>query len=198
MKQISLYLNILLTLAVGVLFYLHFSLKKSMEEKKNLQPKVNPVAKGSLSVAYVNIDSLYENVTFIKNKLNEIDAEQTSIENEFQAGYRDLESQKNAFAKKGNAITQEEYQKFEERFMTQKNQIDTKRQSRSAQLNDKAIKITNDIQNQLKVFLEEYNKQPNYSYIMATSAQLNFMLYKEPALNITDDIIKGMNAKLNK
>ena len=68
MKQFSSVLNILLVLAVAFLYYLHFS-----STKKNTAPVTNApiikhdtsVSKG-IAVAYVELDSLNNNVGFIK------------------------------------------------------------------------------------------------------------------------------------
>ena len=195
MKQTPLYLNIILLLAVGVLFYLHFS-GKPKENKKNESASVlGNKNSGGVSIAYLDLDSLNENVSFIKKKRKELEAEQLTIETEWENGYRNLENQKNNFLKKGNAITQEEAQNFQASLIAQQQQIDGKKQSLTQKLNDKSVSLMGNIQKQLKSFLEEYNKEKKYSYILTTGNGLDYIIYKEPSLNITDDVIEGMNAK---
>ena len=53
-----------------------------------------------------------------------------------------------------------------------------------------------DIQKKLKEFLADYNKDKKYMYIFTTGTGLDYMVYKDSALNITSDVIKGMNIKL--
>jgi hypothetical protein len=71
MNKTPLYLNILLTLAVGVLFYLHFS-GKSNGNKKNEAVSVsdNKNAGSGISIAYLDLDSLNENVSYISAERN--------------------------------------------------------------------------------------------------------------------------------
>ena len=48
----------------------------------------------------------------------------------------------------------------------------------------------------LKDFLADYNKDKKYQFILTTGNGLDYMLYKDSAYNITDDVIKGMNEKM--
>ena len=197
MKNISLVLNAILILAVGILYYLHFATNKSTAVKaKSTVSTTSPVG-ARPPIAYVELDSLNERITFIKTKRKELESEQRAIENEWESGYRSLENQKNNFLKKGAAITQEEAQQFQGVLIQQQQQIDGKKQELNQKLSEKSFKFLEGIQKQLKDFLEEYNKEKNYMYIFTTGTGLDYMVYKDSALNITDDVIEGMNAKIN-
>ncbi len=106
MKQFSLILNILLVAAVGVLFYLHFSANKKPVAKTSAISSSPPsslqdsCATGHL-IAYIEIDSIYDNVEYIKQKQKEIEAQQTSVSNSLQGEAMKLETDKNEFIKKG-------------------------------------------------------------------------------------------------
>lgn len=197
MKYTSIVLNIALLVAVSILYYLHFSEKKTAVSKT--QTTTTPVVKpgSSASIAYVELDSLNEKITYIKSKRKELESEQKAIETEWESGYKGLENQKNNFLKKGNAITQEEAQEFQGVLIQQQQQIDGKKQALSQKLSEKSYKFLEGIQKQLKEFLEEYNKEKNYMYIFTTGTGLDYMVYKDSALNITNDVINGMNAKMN-
>ena len=78
----------------------------------------------------------------------------------------------------------------------QQQQIDGKKQSLSQNLNEKSYKFMDDIQKKLKDFLEEYNKEKNYMYIFTTGTGLDYMVYKDSSMNITADVIEGMNEKM--
>ena len=47
-------------------------------------------------------------------------------------------------------------------------------------------------------FLVEYNKKQAYSYIFSYSAALNILFYKDPAQDITNEVVAGLNAAYNK
>lgn len=200
MKQLSLALNLLLLVAVGVLYYLHFS-QKNATKTPNVAVRANPVTTDGKVVApliaYVELDSLNENITFIKNKRKELEAEQRSIEMEWENGYRDLERQRDNFLKKGNSITQEEAQQMQMSLMSQQEKIDERKQTKVQKLSERSFTAMDDIQKKLRDFMEEYNREKNYMYILTTGTGLDYMVYKDSTLNITRDVIEGMNQKLN-
>ena len=54
------------------------------------------------------------------------------------------------------------------------------------------------IQNKLKAYINDYNKDKKYSYIFATGTGVDNILYKDSVHNITSDIVKGFNKIMNK
>jgi len=198
MKNLSLVLNVILLLAVGYLYYYDFSGKKTEAVAAKLGS--NYMAMDSNGhrppLAYVELDSLNEKITFIKEKRQELEAEMKRIELEQENGYRGLQAQKENFLKKGASITQEEAQNFQNSLMDQQQKIDTRKQQLSQDLNQKSFGIMEGIQKKLKDFLADYNKDKKYMYIFTTGTGLDYMVFKDSTLNITNDVIKGMNEKM--
>jgi outer membrane protein len=198
MKNLSLVLNIILLLAVGYLYYHNFSGKKTAATAEKLNPASGQPDSGGYRppLAYVELDSLNENITFIKERRRELEAEMKAIEQEQENGYRGLQAQKDNFLKKGAAITEEEAQNFQGKLIDQQQKIDTRKQEQSQRLNEKSFNIMEGIQKKLKEFLTEYNKDKKYMYIFTTGSGLDYMVFKDSTLNITRDVIKGMNEKM--
>ena len=109
MKNLSLILNIVLVLAVGYLYYYDFSGKKAeaVAAKISSSSAVKDDNGYRPPLAYVELDSLNENISFIKEKRKELEEEMKRIEQEQEAGYRGLQAQKENFLKKGAAITKD-------------------------------------------------------------------------------------------
>jgi outer membrane protein len=194
MKSFSTYLNVVLILAVGVLYYLHFS------QKPNNAVKIRPsiAVKGDSTqplIGYVDLDSLNEKIDYIKTNRKAMEAEQVSIESEWEASYRNLENQKNEFLKKGASITQEQAEAFQNMLLENQQQIDNKKQVMRQKLNEKSYKFMDGIQKELQLFLDEYNESKAFTYIFTTGNGLDYMVYKDTAYNITKDVIEGMNER---
>ncbi len=198
MKYLSVVLNVVLLAAVGYLYYYDFSGKKV----EDVAAKISTTYMATDSnghrppLAYIELDSLNENITYIKERRKELDIEMKAIEAEHENGYRGLQAQKDNFIKKGATVTDEEVQAFQSKLFEQQQQIDNKKQALSQKLNEKNFGIMEDIQKKLKEFLNEYNKDKKYMYILATGTGLDYLVYKDATLNITNDVIKGMNAKM--
>ncbi len=198
MKNISTILSIILLLAVGVLYYLHFSCPskggKCVTSSGN--GKDSSYKNGKMVIAYVELDSVNNNVVYIKNRRKELESEQKQIMADYESAYKSLENEKNNFLKKGDAITQQEAQIFQEKLMYKQQEIENDKQAKGQKLAEKGAKIMEDMQASLKEFLADYNKDKKYTYILSTSAGMDYLFYKDSTLNITGDIIKGLNEKM--
>jgi outer membrane protein len=69
--------------------------------------------------------------------------------------------------------------------------LQTKKQAIDNDLYNYNSKMKEDILNRIQNFLKEYNKDGKYSYIF--SYEPGFMFYKDSTLNITPDVITGLN-----
>ena len=197
MKQFSLFLNILLVAAVAVLFYFHFTDDKKPAAKiqaasSSPSPEKDSCAIGHL-IGYVIIDSIYDNVGYIKQKNKEIENQQSTAASSLQSEAMKLENDKNDFIKRGNTVTQAEYDVFEKSYIERQKGLEEKRQTQIQSLASNRNQTMEGIQKDLRKFLDEYNSDRRYSYIFATGTGLEYMLYKDSTHNITPDVIKGLN-----
>jgi len=198
MKHLSLVVNIVLFVAVGILYYLHFSsVKPNEKKKKNQITQLAKVNGNSPLIGYVDLDSLNEHISFIKNNRKLLESEQMAIEKEWENAYRNLQAQKDNFLKRGNSITQAEAEEFQGKLIQQQQIVDEKKQNSTQALNDKSYKFLDDVQKKLKAFLVDYNQDNKFNYIFTTGNGLEYMVYKDSALNITNDVVEGMNEILN-
>lgn len=197
MKNISVVVTVLLFAAVLFLYVKVFSSPKQTTSSAINKKSSSPVNQKSVHIAFVELDSLNDNIGYIKDRRSQLETEQKAIETEWQSGYRTLENRKNDFLKRGNSITQQEAEKFQGELMQQQQQVDGKKQALTQKLSEKSYQFMDDIQSKLKLFLKDYNKDGKYQYILTTGTGLDYMLYKDSSLNITADVIKGMNEKMN-
>ena len=198
MKQFSILLNVVLLLAVGFLYYIHFShSSNSSSSAGSLNYKFHDSSNcDRISVAYVELDSLNNNVNFIKQRKKELDAEQKVIMNEYENAYRSMTQLRDDFIKRGKSITQQEAEAFQEKLGNQQQQIEQVKQQKSQQLAEKGARVMGDMQGKLKDFMNEYNKNKKFTMIFTTGTGLDYFLYKDVSLDITSEIVKGLNEKM--
>lgn len=200
MTKLSSILNIVLLLAVGVLYYLHFSGTKkntTVQKTSQAQPQTGTSSASSFpTTAYVDFDSINNNVSFIKQNKKELEAEQQQIMAEYQNACRQQEIEKANFIKRGSSITQQEAEEFQNKWLGRQQEVEGTKQAKGQRLAEKGSKVMEDIQTKVKDFLKEYNKDKNYTYIFATGAGYDYLFYKDSSQNITPDIIKGLNEKM--
>lgn len=195
MKQFQSILLILISLAVCVLFFLHFSGKKTTQSSVKLNSKdSNAVVDQQIRVAYIDLDTIKEYYTYFKLKNDEIENEKQRIENEVQSGLDKLEKDRISFLKRGESITQIEAEKFQQEYQNRYQQIGVKRENLLNQHLNNQAKALDDIQKRINEYLNDYNKAAKYNFIFSTGEGNLTLYYKDSAFNITKDVVKGLNS----
>jgi outer membrane protein len=195
MNKLSAALNVILLAAVGYLYYYNFLGKKTGAIPPNtaVAAKATDSNLNQLRIAFVELDSLNENLVYFKQRRKELELQQKQIETEYTNGYKQLEAKQNNFRQKNPNASPEEVQNITAVLTKDQQEIETKKQSQTQGLNQKSFDLMENIQKKLKQFLADYNKQKKYQYILTTGSGLDYLIYKDSSLNITNDVIKGMN-----
>lgn len=194
MKNLSLALSIIAVIGVGILFGMHFSGNKSSVAGKSASGSASGT--GSSKIAYVNIDSLEANYVYLKSKKDEFAKRQENMNMELQRSAQQIEADIVNVQRKyeSNTLTQAEGEAAQKRIAQMKLSLDTRKNAMTEQLLREQDEFNENLQKSLDAFLEEYNKDKGYDYILSY-ARSGSILYKNTALDITKEVIDGMNKR---
>ncbi|MBI2731339.1 MAG: OmpH family outer membrane protein [Sphingobacteriales bacterium] len=195
MKNISTLLFVLLFALIGVLFYFQFSEKKA--DVQNNLVKSDSV-KSSLNVAYVDIDSLETNYEYYKQVQTNFEKKRDSIDKVLNSDFNAIENERLQFIQKGNAITEIEAENFKAAYQQKMQNLENKKQQLSKDLGDKQTLMMDDVLRKIETYLDEYNKQNNYTFIFGTAKGNMMFLHKDTAYNITRQVLSGLNQEYRK
>lgn len=194
MKNILLALNIILLALVGFLYYLHFNAHKPFPPHSS--DKKDSFCNQKARVAYIDLDSLQANYVYYKKIKTEGDRKQedatnelTAMQNRYQARAVQLQQKAQGMSQQEQEAAMREMQKLQQDLQERKQKLDNDLYTYSSKTKD-------DILNRLQNFLKVYNKDGKYDYIL--SYEPGFMFYKDSTLNITTDVISGLNDLYNK
>jgi outer membrane protein len=195
MKNILLISNIILAIAVAILFYLHFA---KPSQKANHPIQALATGNGSVStIVYVNTDSLQAHLTFFNETKAKLETENNQLEATSRANAQRLQSDYEKLQKGASNMTADQIQAAEENLKTmQQTYMDTHQQMED-NLADKAQTFNKDLMQKIHDYLVTYNKKKNYQYILAY-AYPGALLLADPSFDITNEIIEGMNAEHKK
>jgi outer membrane protein len=198
MKNLSLILNIVLLLAVGYLFYSDFAVKKKVAAVSSSTKalRINDSTGQHAGIAYVELDSLNENITYFKQRRKELEQQQKSIEADLANDYKSLEAKQNSFFQKNPNANPEDVQNLRLQLAQGQQEIENKKQTQMQLLQQKSFELMEYIQKNLKEFLADYNKEKKYQYILTSGSGIDWLIYKDSTLDITQEVITGMNEKL--
>jgi outer membrane protein len=201
MKNLSLVFNVILGIAVAVLYYLHFSNPSagvdSQKESKSKAISMPKIKLKSTPLVYVNADSLWENFTLVKQMRKEMEFEKKKFETKFEADYHKLESDYLALRDKAETLSQEEGMMKQQELMAREQKLTEFRQTEAERLAKLEADKTDKIQKTITEYLTEQYSKSNYAYILGYSAG-GGILFANDSLEITNEVVDGLNATLKK
>lgn len=190
MKNILLAINILLLILVGYLYYLHFHGNKKQKDLQ--QSSSNLVSSNEKSkVAYIDLDSLQNNYGYYQKLKDDFEKKQNKANDEITALQKKYQSRAMQLQQKAATMNQKQQEAAMQEINKMQQDLQAKKQSIDNDLYNDNSKMKEDILTRIQDFLKDYNKDGRYSYIF--SYEPGFMFYKDSTLNITPDVIAGLN-----
>ncbi len=195
MKNGMLVLNAVLLVAVGVLFYLHFSAPKNAQ-KAPLVKQVSPSNTNNFKIAYFEMDSLEASFAMVKVVKQELSKREDAVNSELtrlEKGYQNKIAQ---YQQQGPTMNQVQSEAAQRDVMQMQQTIQSRKQALDQEYQDFYMRKMKDVKSKIETFLTDYNNTKGYSYIFAYEPGLFY--YRDTAYNITNDVIKGLNAAYTK
>ncbi len=191
MKNLSIILNVVLIIAVAILYFVEFS--------GNKKTPVTTVVASKGAVVYVNIDSLLNNYKFASDLNEKFLKKQEDSRTDFNFKAKKLEKEAVEFQRKlqnNGFLNRARAEAAQRELMSKRQNLQELEQKLSAELmaeqNANSKRLFDSVTNYLKI----YNAKYNYSLILSTTKGGN-VLFSQPGLDITKPIIDGLNARYN-
>lgn len=196
MKNFTIGLNVVLVIAVAVLFYLQFS--SGSKDGKVSASGSKAVPQGDFRIAYFEIDSIEAHFDYYKEVSN-------SIQSKAQENSKQLNQLKQTFADKyqelqrtAQTMTQAELNNKQQELMQMEKTYNSKEQMMNNEMQDESMKKMLDVRQKISDYLKEYNTSKGYAFIVGNNDASIAFYYKDAAYDITADVIKGLNERYKK
>ena len=197
MKNISLIINIVLAAAVIALYVLFFT--------GNCNKSVGNTPEGGESLAlpeggsivYIQVDSLMNQFDMFHALRTELEAKAKLIDDDLTRKGRAFERDVNDFNEKVQKalITRSQAEDQQQKLEARQQELQQYSQQKQMELAEEEQVLLNRVLDELKTYLSTYNEAQNYSLILTTSGATNNIIVGNPSLNITKDVVTGLNAK---
>ncbi len=198
MKRLSLVLNIVLALALIALYILHFTGIGTKSQKKSESGSLSGAVIGS-DIYYVQIDSVISNFDMAKDlsgdletKFNSSDATLKSRQESYQKEVSDFQ-----YKVQRQLITRTDAQNLEQQLYAKQQDLLRLQQELTDEINEQQVVMNRQVINAIMEYMKENSSQYNYKYVLATSFGNN-VLYANDSLDITKNVIVGLNEKYGK
>lgn len=187
MKNTNSIIQAVLGLAVLVLFYLHFSGKSA----KTTSDGSVAVPSGNYKVAYFEGDSLQSQFEYYKEV--QLQLQTKANENQRQIGQMRsiLTNKYQELQKLSQMLSQAEMAGKQQEFLQQEKAFQGKEKMLADEFQEEQIRKLQDVKKKIEDYLKTYNQEKGYALILNNYPDLIY--YKDPAYDITADLISGLN-----
>lgn len=182
------------------------ALMASCGENKSTQPKENSLPKAGSKIeaaagkiAYVEIDSLVTQLEMCKEAKAALEAKGKGYEKSIAAKTQAFQKAYESFGKKMQTTgykSQAEYEAAQKNLQRMQEEGAKYEQQCAATLAKEQDEFNNRLRDSLQSYIKVLNSDHRYSMILSKSG--DNVLYADPTLDITDEVIKGMNKRYKK
>ncbi len=160
-----------------------------------------PAAGGSstMKIAYVEIDSLLTKYNFWTDLNEQMIKKEENIRTTLNEKGKKLEAEAREFERKiqnNGFATRERAEQEQARLMKQQQDLQELQQKLAEELAAENQKNSLQMRDSINSFLKAYNQAKGYDLIIS-NAGFDNLLYANPAYNITNEIVEGLNARYN-
>ncbi len=189
MKNLSLILNAVLLVAVGILYFLHFSSTGDQTPSGGLISEG-----GNLSLAYINTDSVLEHYDYLKVEQARLEEKGGKMDTEYRNRAQGLQNEINAYQRNVNNMTYNQQRGAEEELTRKRQNLELFQQSLSQELMVEQNKLQKELYDRITSFLKDYGKSRGLQLVLKYDPTSD-VLYAGDSLEITQVVIDGLNTR---
>ena len=194
MKKTNFILNGLMALAFGVMFA---QCAGNNNASTTSAPVAGATGSSNMKIAFVEIDSLLTKYNFWNDLSEQMLKKEENIRTTLNEKGKKLEAEAREFERKiqnNGFVSRERAEQEQARLMKQQQELQELQQKLTNELAAENQKNSLELRDSINSFLKVYNQTKGYDLIISNTAFDN-LLYGNPAYNITNEIVEGLNAR---
>jgi outer membrane protein len=188
-KNLSLILNGILIIAVAFLYYNNFAGSDEADETINNSER----SVGNLSIAYVNSDTLLTNYNYYEEVSKRLDEKRLNLQQEYTRRAEGLQRQIEDYQRTMTNLTIAQARAVEEDLGRKRQNLLQYQETISQDLMREEAAITQELYEKVSSYLKTYGDENNLQVVLTYSPGSG-LLYANDALNITDQVLSGLNS----
>ena len=146
-------------------------------------------------IVYVQLDSLIANYDMYNDLMTAFQSKVQGIQDDLSKRSRRLESDAKAFenqVQKG-LLTRSAAEEQQNKLMQRQQNLQNDAAKKDAEIQEEQAVLNNQVYYAVKEFIEKYNEGHQFSLILTTSGVTNTVLNVNPGLDVTADVLQGLN-----
>ncbi|HYG03585.1 MAG TPA: OmpH family outer membrane protein [Chryseosolibacter sp.] len=191
MKNLSIVLNIILLIAVVALYVLFFSNKTGgVKTASGSTDSLNL----DFKIAYINSDTVLKYYDYLKVNKEQLEAKTKKMDQDYRNRATGLQNEINAYQQNVSSMTLGQARAAEEDLTKKQQNLQMYQQTLTQQLMQEEAKLNKELYDRVTAFLKEYANEKGLVMVLKFDPSSDVM-YGTAALDITKDVISGLNTK---
>lgn len=197
MKKYFIVSNIILIIAVIILFCMQFSKSSSQGEQPATVTSKEGVKTKAIKIAYLEMDSIDANYKSMQEAKEAVIKKNKSVESQINDLRQEVQDKINEATQKGPTLSQAQQISYNKEIeaLSKKNQEKAQRLGQSLGM-ARDMKLQN-VRQKIQEYLKKFAREKGYNYILATSENDN-LYYKDSTMDITQEVVKALNDEYDK
>ena len=195
--------NVILAIAVVILFILYFNSGDEIIKSENQLPKSEQLNQNNgerVRIAYINTDTLLVKYNLSKDLNEELLKKQEDARTNLNEEARTLDSEMREFQRKiqnNGFLTRERAQSEQQRLLDKEQKLKDLNTKLSNDIVSRQQEISNQLLDTITNYLDEMNLEKKYDLILSTTVGGN-ILYAKKGMDITNEVLKELNQRYSK
>ena len=195
-------MNAVLLVAVGFLYYLHFSGNAPDAESEATKPKPIRITANDLAhidaaktpIVFVNTDTLLLHYDYFKKKRDQLETKGARMQADLQGRMKNFENEYLATQQKAQsgALTPAQIDEAQQRLAKKQQDLGSYKEQVSGQLIEEENTINTALNDNIRNYLKEYGKKAGFRYVLGFSSS-GGILFANDSLDITPSVLEGLN-----
>jgi outer membrane protein len=191
-NKILIAINAVLLLGLIGIYVLHFTSRSNT--KQNVDATAPLQKEGGLTVAYVDSDTLLAKYQYAIDLQKELEAYRDQQERYYQQQMTQFQTDYQNYLKNGSTLTLTQQQAKEAELKQRAEKLSTLEQELLGKVTERQLTENTKLLNAIFAFIREYNAaNQQFDIIMRKTFVDSPTLYLNPGMDITQEIIDGLN-----
>jgi outer membrane protein len=191
MKNISLIINVLLLIAVGLLYLFQFQ----KEEIKEQAEPVNESVIGDMKIAFVNTDTLLKYYSLSDVLMKQLEVKRDKFQAEYLNREKGLQAEIDDYQQNAGNLTMGQARNIEENLMKKQQNLQQYSQTLAQDMAREQNRVNTQLYDSVANFLGKYGTEQDIKIVLTYTKGNPNVLYAANALDITQILIDGLNTR---
>jgi outer membrane protein len=186
MKNVSLALNVVLLIAVAVLYYFQFTGSKSTSTTSGPTTPSN--------IAYINTDSVLKYYEFTKVNNEKLQGRAKLLQDDLKNRATALQGEINDYQRNRGSLTIGQAQAVEEGLARKEQNFRMAQETAGQEIQMEQAKLSQDLYDKITAYLKKYSQENGLQVVLKLDGTSD-LWYGADTLDISKQVIEGLNAE---